>query len=252
MLDYQGKVIIVTGAGAGMGRAAAIEFAKLGGKVVAADVNDVNGQETVAQITKAGGEAIFVHTDVACEADVENMVATAVKTYGRLDVAFNNAGIEGVAAPATAVTHEQFERIFNVNVWGISCSMKHQITAMLANGGGVIVNSSSFLGEVGFGMMSLYAATKHAIVALSQSAALENAKTGVRVLSVGPGVVDTPMLDRFTGGNDAAKAGLGMLSPTEKLISAEAIAKAVVFLASPYGDCIRGTNVLLDEGITAR
>src|SRR2546423_14261883 len=200
MNAFKDKVALVTGAASGIGRAAASAFAREGAKVVVSGRRETEGNETVALIKKAGGEATFVKTDISLEAEVAALVNKTVSTYGRLDAAFNNAGVEGKLAPIHEQTVENYQQIMNANVLGVMLSMKHEITAMLKNGGGTIVNNSSVGGLVGFPGAGVYAASKHAVLGLTRSAALEYARQAIRINALFPGGIETAMFDRFTGG----------------------------------------------------
>src|SRR5215469_12161982 len=195
---FEGKVALVTGGTSGIGKATAIEFARAGAKVVLTGRREKEGEQVVAEIKKLGGDAAFVRTDVAKDRDVKKMVDFTVKKYGRLDVAFNNAGVEWMG-PLDQATEAEYRRIFDINVWGVLNSMRHEIPLMLKNGGGVIVNTSSVAGHVGLPQVSVYIASKHAVEGLSKSVALEFAKQNIRINAVAPGVIATEMFDRFAG-----------------------------------------------------
>ncbi|HEY1190802.1 MAG TPA: SDR family NAD(P)-dependent oxidoreductase, partial [Gemmata sp.] len=193
MSRFSGKVALVTGGTSGIGRAAAIAFAREGAKVVLSGRREKEGLAVVEEIRKAGGTAHFVRADVAQEADVKRLVDETVATFGRLDVAFNNAGIELMGA-LVEVNEADYRRVFDINVWGVLASMKHEIPAMLRTGGGAIINTSSVAGHVGMGGAGVYAATKHAVEGLTKSAALEFAKQGIRVTAVAPAAIVTEMM----------------------------------------------------------
>lgn len=253
MKNYQDKVVIVTGSGSGMGRAAAIAFARERAKVIVADVSATMGAETVCLINAAGGEATFCQVDVSKPDQVENMVKSAVETYGRIDAAFNDAGTEGIPGATADCSLENFENIININLKGTWLCMKYEIQQMLKQGtGGAILNMSSFLGEVGFAGVPIYTASKHAIAGLSKAASLEYVSAGIRINSIAPGVVKTAMMDRFTGGNAEAEVGLAALAPMNRLAKPEEIAEAVLFLCSDAASYITGTNMVVDGGILAR
>ena len=184
MSDFQGKVALVTGGTSGIGRATAIAFAKEGAKVVVAGRRAAEGEETVRQIRGKGGEALFVPTDVSQEAQVKNLVGRTLEQFGRLDFAFNNAGIEQTPTPLLEQKMETYNQVMDINVKGVWLSMRHEIPAMLKTGGGSIVNTSSALGVIAFAAMEIYVASKHAVIGLTKSAALEFSSKGIRINAV--------------------------------------------------------------------
>jgi len=248
------KVVLVTGGGSGIGRASALAFANAGAKVVVSGRREKEALETVALIKKVGGESTFIKADAANETDSRELVTQAVSTYGRLDVAFNNAGIEGeVGKP----THEQsvanYHAIMDTNVLGVLLAMKYEIAAMLKNGGGAIVNNASVGGLVGFPGASVYVASKHAVLGLTKTAALEYAKQGIRINAISPGGIETPMLHRFTGGpgTDFFNQLAGM-HPIGRLGRPEEIAEAVLWLCSDKASFVTGLSLTADGGWTAQ
>lgn len=259
--ELSGKVAIVTGATSGIGAATAVSLARDGARVVLAGRREREGGEVVAQITKAGGQAIFQRTDVTKEADIAALVAKAVTQFGRLDIAVNNAGIEGATGiPVHQQTAENFHEIMNANALGVLLSMKHEITAMLKSGGGAIVNTSSIAGLIGFGGVSCYVASKHAVIGLTRTAALEYAKQNIRVNAVCPAAIDTPMLDRFQA-SLAKAAGVDTkamsqqfeaMHPIGRAGKPEEIADVIGWLCSPRASFVTGQAIAIDGGFTAQ
>jgi NAD(P)-dependent dehydrogenase (short-subunit alcohol dehydrogenase family) len=252
--SFEGKVALITGGGSGIGRAAALAFAEAGAKVVVSGRREAEGFETIALIKKAVGQGTFIRGDVSNEADVEKVVAETVKTYGRLDAAFNNAGIEGEVGKQT---HEQsvanYRSVMDINVLGVLLAMKHEIAAMLKNGGGAIVNNASVGGLIGFPGVSVYVASKHAVLGLTKTAALEYARQGIRVNAISPGGIETPMLNRFTGGpgTDFFNQLAGM-HPIGRLGRPEEMAEAVLWLCSDQASFVTGVSLTADGGFTAQ
>ena len=246
------KVAIVTGGNSGIGRATAIAIAKEGAKVTIAGRRVKEREETVRLIKEAGSEGIFVKTDVANENDVRSLVERTVETYGRLDYAFNNAGIEQTMAPLAEQTVEEFDQIMNINVRGVWLSMKYEIPVMLKSGGGAIVNNSSVAGIMGFPQMAIYIASKHAVLGLTKSAALEYAKSGIRINSIAPGGVDTDMVERLTEDDKQWRETLTSMHPIGRLSNPEEIANAVVWLLSNSASFVLGHTLLVDGGVVSR
>jgi len=246
-----GKVALVTGASSGIGRASALAFAREGAKVVVADVIVEGGEETVNLVKQAGGEAIFVKTDVAKAAEVEALVARAVQTYGRLDCAHNNAGIEGPGAATVEYAEEMWDRVIAINLKGVWLCMKYEIPQMLKNGGGAIVNTASTAGLVGYPSGSAYVASKHGVVGLTRTAALEYAKSGIRVNAVCPGAIDTPMMGRITGHRPHRAARMAAAEPVGRMGNPSEIAEAVVWLCSDAASFVTGHPMAVDGGMTA-
>ena len=248
--SYTNKIVLITGGTSGIGKAAAIAFANEGAKVVFTGRREKEGAQVAAEITKTGGTANFFHADVAKEADVIKVVDFVLSTHGRLDVAFNNAGVE-IVGPLDQVTEEQYRRTFDINVWGVLSSMKHEIPAMLKNGGGAIVNTSSVAAHIRISQRSIYVASKHAVEGLSKAAALEFAKKGIRVNVVAPGSIETEMVDRMAGKEGESLNWLISQHPVGRLGAAEEIAAAVLYLASDAAKFTAGTTLLVDGGWTA-
>lgn len=247
-----GKVALVTGSGAGIGRASAMAFAREGAKVIVSDVAVEAGKETVTMIKASGGEATFVRCDVSKAADVEALVKAAVSTYGRLDCAHNNAGIEGPMAPTADGDEAGWDKILAINLKGVWLSMKYEIPQMLANGGGAIVNTASIAGLVGFMGLSAYTASKHGVNGLTKATALEYAKAGIRVNSVCPGVINTAMVERLIAAEPAMKAGLTAGTPMGRLGEPSEIAEAVVWLCSDRASFVTGHSMAVDGAFTAQ
>jgi NAD(P)-dependent dehydrogenase (short-subunit alcohol dehydrogenase family) len=251
MKTLQDKIALVTGGTTGIGRATAIALAKAGAKVVVSGRRAAEGEETVRLVRAAGGEAMFVKADVAVAGDVANLVAATVRTYGRLDIAFNNAGIESsVIAPTADQDDADFDRVFAINVKGVYLSMKHQIPAMLKGGGGAIINTSSVAGVIGMPGAGPYVASKHAVIGLTKNAALEYGKLGIRVNAVAPAAIETPMLDRFT--ESVPRDFLTSMHPIGRIGKPEEIADAVVWLASSQASFVTGQTIAVDGGFTAQ
>jgi NAD(P)-dependent dehydrogenase (short-subunit alcohol dehydrogenase family) len=252
MPQLTGKVAIVTGGSAGIGRATALALAAEGAAVVVADVDAVHGPEVAREIEHKGGRALFVETDVADDAQVAALVARTVTELGGLDIAFNNAGIEGTSAITHECTVENWQRTLAVNLTGVWSCMRHEIPAMLERGAGSIINCSSVAGLVGFATIPAYTASKHGVVGLTRCAALDYAEQGIRVNAVCPGVIDTEMVERFTGHQPEAEAALLASEPVGRLGQPEEIADAVVWLASSRSSFVTGQAIAVDGGFVAR
>ena len=254
-MRFSNIVALITGGATGIGRATALAFAREGARVVVADINPSEGEETVRQIRDGGGQALFVRADVSNGADWERAVAETVREFGRLDVLFNNAGIEGKSAPTADYSEEDFDRVLAVNLKGVWLGMRATIPQMLKQGKGAIINTSSILGLVGFAGASAYTASKHAILGMTKVAALDYSSQGIRVNAVCPAFIRTPMLERGIGQLPNAEemwAQISSLHPVGRMGEAEEVARLVLFLASEDASFISGAAYLVDGGYTAR
>jgi len=248
-----GKSALITGAASGIGRSAAIIFAREGARVLVADMAEEGGEQTVRAIRDAGGEARFVHCDVSRAADVEAMVAAAVKTFGRLDCAFNNAGIVGGQRRTADYDELEFDKIIAVDLKGVWLCMRAEIRQYLAQKSpGAIVNTASAAGLVGSHSMPAYTAAKHGVVGLTKCAALEYARSGIRINDVCPGVVDTPLYEGMVAGRPKLAARLEEVEPIGRKARAEEIAEAVVWLCSDAASFVTGCSMSVDGGLTAQ
>ena len=245
----QGKVALVTGAGSGIGRAIAVRYAAAGAKVVVSDINRKGGDETVGLIRDAGGEAIFVLANTALPADNEALVAATVKQYGALHIACNNAGVGAPPADIGEYAIEQWDKVIAIDLSGVFYGLRYQLPAMLACGGGAIVNMSSILGQVGTKQNSAYVAAKHGVIGLTKAAALEYATRGIRVNAVGPGYIDTPAVAAMS---DAARAPLVGQHPMGRLGHAEEVAELVLWLSSDQASFVTASYYPVDGGLLAQ
>ncbi len=246
------KVAIITGASSGIGRATAIALAKEGVKVTVAARRSKEGEETLQLVKKAGSDGIFVKTDVSQENDVKAMVDKTLQNFGRLDYAFNNAGIEEVGVPFIEQKNDVYDQIMNINVKGVWLSMKYEIPAMLRNGEGSIVNMSSVAGIIGMPQIPIYVASKHAVIGLTKSAALEYAKSNIRINAIGPGAVETDLFERFVGDNKQLRQTINTMHPIGRPGTPEEIANAVVWLLSDRASFVTGHTMLADGGLVTR
>ncbi|MBW4640869.1 MAG: SDR family oxidoreductase [Gloeocapsa sp. UFS-A4-WI-NPMV-4B04] len=247
------KVALVTGGTSGIGRATAIAYAQQQAKVVVVVGRRMDeGEETVRLIKEAGGEAIFVQADVTKEADVKAMVDKTVGVFGRLDIAFNNAGTVGENPSLIEQTEAEYERMMNVNVKGVWLSMKYEIAQMLKQGSGSIVNTASANGVVALPDVPLYTASKHAVVGLTKAAALQYAKAGIRINVVAPAAIETDMFEAATGGQDEAKAYITGLHPIGRIGTPLEVANTVLFLSSDMASFVTGETLMVDGGYVAQ
>ena len=250
MRMLEGKVIIVTGATSGIGEATAIEVAREGGVVVLASRRVERGETVVARIKEGGGGALFVQTDVTREEDIERLVEVTIKEYGRLDGAFNNAGILGPQNPLDDVRNEDYERVMNVNLRSIYWCMKYEVAEMKRNDAGSVVNNSSVGGTVTAPGLGVYVSTKHGVVGLTKSAAVDFADYGIRVNCVMPGPVETEIWDSVSGGKNILHA-FSQTTVLKRYAKPIEIAKPVIFLLSDAASFITGTQLVIDGGFTA-
>lgn len=249
----EARVALITGGSSGIGRATALAFAREGAKVVVADYVVEGGERTVKMIKDAGGQAVFVKADVSRAKEVEAMVKKTVETYGRLDCAFNNAGVEGKIANTAECSEENWDRTIAINLTGVWLCMKYEIPEMLKQGGGSIVNTASVAGLVGFVGLPAYNASKGGVVQLTRTAALEYAKSGIRVNAVCPGVIRTPMVERLLdGSNQYNEATLTAGEPIGRMGKPEEIAEAVVWLCSDAASFVTGLPMAVDGGWVAQ
>jgi NAD(P)-dependent dehydrogenase (short-subunit alcohol dehydrogenase family) len=248
----EGKVALVTGGASGIGRATALTFAREGAKLIIADMNEDGGHQTVHMITEKGGEAIFVRTDVSQAVEVQALISTAVETYGRLDCAHNNAGIWGGLRALTAeYPEDRWHQVIAVNLTGVWLCMKYEIPQMLSQGSGAIVNTASAAGLVGGRGISAYVASKHGVVGLTKTAALEYAQQGIRVNCICPGYIQTPMT--APGMEDPARMALMLArEPIGRVGQPEEVAEAVVWLCSDAASFVTGHTMTVDGGYVAQ
>lgn len=249
MLD--GKIAIVTGGGSGIGQAACHLYAREGARVVVSDIDEKGGSETVQAIQEMNGEAIFVRADVSNPDDCRAMVAAAVEKFGRLDIAFNNAGIGGEANPTADYSVEGWQKVIAINLSSVFYCMKHEIPAMLNAGGGAIVNMASILGQVAFETSPAYVAAKHGVVGLTRTAALEYAKQNLRINAVGPAFIHTPLISGLEE-NTQTRDLLISLHPMGRLGEVEEVAELVIWLSSEKASFVTGAYYAIDGGYLAR
>jgi NAD(P)-dependent dehydrogenase (short-subunit alcohol dehydrogenase family) len=249
---FENKIALVTGGSYGIGKATAIAFAQRGAKVIIADWMEDPNQDVIKTIKALGGEVVFIKCDVSNSSQVKALVEKTVSSFGRLDYAFNNAGIEGASASTHECTEENWEKVIGVNLKGVWLCMKYEIAQMLKQGKGAIVNNASIAGLVGFQNIPAYVASKHGVIGLTQNAALEYAKLGIRVNTVCPGVIRTPMIDRFTGKSKEVEKQFETMEPVGRLGAPEEVAEAVVWLCSDASSFITGDAIPVDGGWVAQ
>lgn len=248
---FEGKVVLVTGGGSGIGQAACHLYAREGARVVVSDIDEKGGQATVEAIQRMNGEASFVRADVSNSEDCNAMVAAVLDTFGRLDIAFNNAGIGGEANKTGEYSIEGWQKVIAINLSGVFYCMRYEIPAMLNSGGGAIVNMASILGQVAFENSSAYVAAKHGVVGLTKNAAVEYAKQNLRVNAVGPAFISTPLIADIEE-NTQARDLLISLHPVGRLGKSEEVAELVIWLSSDKASFVTGAYYAIDGGYLAR
>lgn len=250
--QFNGKVALVTGGSSGIGRATSVAFAREGARVVFGDIDKAGAEETLGLIRDSGGEAIFVTADVSKAADVKAIVDKAIQSYDRLDFAHNNAGIDGEFATIVANTEDNFDHVIGVNLKSVWLGMKYELPEMRKRGGGAIVNTASVAGLVAFRTMGPYVASKHGVIGLTKTAALEYSNFGIRVNAVCPGAIRTPMIDAFINNDAETERNMSALQPIGRMGKTEEVANLVLWLCSDASSFITGASIAIDGGIVAQ
>lgn len=249
--DFAGKVVLVTGATAGIDKVTAVEFARAGAKVAVTGRREELGAQTVKEIEEAGGEGLFIACDGTATEEVQRVIDMIDETWGRLDVAFNNAGIGARYVPVAEQTEEEYDAVMAINVKGVWLSMKYEIPLMLRSGGGAIINNASVGGLIGLAGMGIYNARKHAVLGMTKSAAIDYCKQGIRINAVCPGIIITEMAMEMMGGRDGVNQAGATRQPMGRAGESEEIASTVMWLASDASSFVTGQSIAVDGGRTA-